>query len=47
MKTPVVINGMPTMIKAFMKAKTGIQNDLEELEMGTERNRMPFNKGAA
>lgn len=33
MKTSLVINGMPTVIKAFTEARVGIQNYLHELEM--------------
>lgn len=35
MKTSVVINGMPTVIKAFVEARIRIQNDLDELETYT------------
>lgn len=50
MKTSVVINGMSAVIKAFVEARTRIQNDLE-LEKRTgknknkNKNKMLFNKG--
>lgn len=47
MKTSVGINGMLTVIKAFMEATTGIQNVLDKLETYTLENRIPLNKGAA
>lgn len=44
----MVINGMPTVIQAFMEARIRIQNDLDELETWTgKKSKMLFNKGEA